>query len=231
MQATLSHPTIHRAASAEGATFRAVVHDRYGGPDALTIRDLPMPELDADSVLVRVHASSVNALDWHLLRGEPYVARLVGGLRRPKESRRGVDVAGVVEAVGSDVTEFRPGDEVFGGRDGAFAEIVRGRERNFVRKPAAVSFEAAASVPVAATTALQAIRDRAALRAGQSVLVTGANGGVGSFAVQIAKAMGATVTASARSGHAALLADLGADAVIDHFDDLKGALEVLVGRT
>jgi NADPH:quinone reductase-like Zn-dependent oxidoreductase len=215
MDAAMTHQETGRTVSAERATFRAIVHDRYGGPDALAVRELPMPELEPDSVLVRVRASSVNALDWHLLRGAPYLVRLTDGLRRPKEPRGGVDVAGVVEAVGPEVIAFRPGDEVFGARDGAFAEVVRGRERNFVRKPVGVTFESAAAVPVAATTALQALRDRAAVRSGEAVLVTGANGGVGTFAVQIAKALGATVTASARSGHEELLHSIGADDVVD----------------
>ncbi len=217
MDSTMTHRAIPMTtATAEGAaTFQAVVQDRYGGPEILALRDLPAPALEADSVLVRVRASSVNALDWHMMRGRPYVVRLTDGLRRPKEPRRGVDVAGVVEAVGPDVTAFRPGDEVFGGRDGAFAELVRGRERNFVPKPAAVSFEAAAALPVAGITALQAVRDRAAVQPGQRVLVTGANGGVGTFAVQIAKALGATVSASARAGHGDLLHAIGADEVVD----------------
>jgi NADPH:quinone reductase-like Zn-dependent oxidoreductase len=202
-------------AAAGAATFRAIVQDRYGGPETLAVRDVPAPAMEPDSVLVGVRASSVNALDWHMIRGEPYVVRLTDGLRRPKEPRRGVDVAGIVEAVGPAVTAFRPGDEVFGARDGAFAELVRGRERNFVHKPGSVSFEAAAAVPVAAITALQAIRDRAAVQPGESVLVTGANGGVGTFAVQIAKALGAVVTASARAGHGDLLRTIGADDVVN----------------
>lgn len=215
MVAAMTPRSIQLGATAERATFRAAVRTRYGGPERLAIADLPMPELEPDSVLVRVHAASVNALDWHLLRGAPYLVRLTDGLRRPKETRLGVDVAGVVEAVGPAVTELSPGDEVFGGRDGAFAAFVRGRERNFVRKPAGMTFEEAAAVPVAATTALQAIRDRAGVRPGERVLVTGANGGVGTFAVQIAAALGASVTASARPGHDALLRSLGADEVID----------------
>ena len=197
------------------ATFKAVVQDRYGPPDVLEVREMPMPPLERDSVLIRVLATSVNALDWHMMRGKPFLVRLTDGFRRPKDPRRGVDVAGVVEAVGASVTAFRPGDEVFGGRDGAFAERVRGRERNFVLKPAGVSFEEAAAVPVAGTTALQAVRDRGAVRAGESVLVTGANGGVGVYAVQIARALGASVTASARSAPAELLRSLGATDVVD----------------
>lgn len=196
--------------------MKAIVQDRYGPPDVLHLADVAVPELEADSVLVRVKAASVNAYDWHMTRGQPFLVRLTEGLRRPKNALPGVDLAGVVEAVGSDVTEFKPGDEVFGARSGAFREFVRGRVRNFHRKPAGFTFEQASALPMAGVTALQALRDKGQLKAGHSVLVTGAAGGVGSMAVQIAKAFGAEVTAVAGPRSVDLLRTIGADRVIDY---------------
>lgn len=194
-------------------TMRAMVQDRYGPPEVLRPAQVDVPVPAADQVLVRVVASSVNALDWHAMRGKPVLARLSGGLRRPRARVRGVDVAGVVEEVGRDVTWAKPGDEVFGARDGAFAEYVAGR--TFAPKPANLSFEEAAAIPIAGFTALQAVRDHGRVRTGQRVLVTGAGGGVGSLAVQIAKAHGAHVTAETGDDRVAMVAALGADRVID----------------
>jgi NADPH:quinone reductase-like Zn-dependent oxidoreductase len=194
--------------------MKAIVFRRYGSPDVLELADVDLPVVADDGVLVRVRAASVNALDWHRMRGEPLVGRLGDGLRRPKDSALGVDVAGHVEAVGRNVTELRPGDEVFGARTGAFAEYVSGR--TFVPKPAGLTFEEAAAIPVAATTALQGLRDRGALQPGQRVLINGASGGVGTFAVQIARALGAKVTAVCSTSNVELVRSLGADRVIDY---------------
>jgi len=196
--------------------MNAIVQERYGSPDVLKLRDVEIPEIGDDGVLVQVRASSVNAADWHTMRGRPIFARLQTGLRRPKQVVAGIDVAGVVVAVGRDVAELRPGDEVFGGRSGAFAEFVAGRVRNFVSKPAGLSFEEAAAIPVAATTALQALRDRAEVKAGQRVLIIGAGGGVGSFAVEIAKAFEASVTATTSPANVDFVRSLGADEVVDY---------------
>jgi len=193
-----------------------VTRERYGSPDVLSIVESPPPSIGEDGVLVRVRATSVNAADWHLMRGRPIVARLGLGLRRPKSTGLGTDLAGVVEAVGSSVTELRPGDEVFGARDGAFAEVVAARVRNLVPKPSAISFQHAAAIPVAATTALQAVRDIGGVTTGQRVLVIGAGGGVGSFVVQIAVAHGAVVTAVTRGPNMEALRALGATEVIDY---------------
>jgi NADPH:quinone reductase-like Zn-dependent oxidoreductase len=196
--------------------MRAIVSYAYGD---LTLQEIDKPELDADRVLVRVHAASANPLDFHEVRGTPYFARPLLGMRRPKESRRGVDAAGTVEAVGADVTEFRPGDEVFGSCRGAFAEYVLGRERSLVAKPARLTFEQAAAIPAAGATALQALRDRGNLQPGQKVLVNGAAGGVGTFAVQIAKALGAEVTGVCSTRNVELVRSIGADHVVDYTVD------------
>ncbi|HET9498106.1 MAG TPA: NAD(P)-dependent alcohol dehydrogenase [Candidatus Limnocylindria bacterium] len=206
----------HETTQISQMTMKAVAQHRYGSPDILQLTDIPKPEIGEDGILVRIRAASVNALDWHMMRGEPYVMRLGSGLRRPPQPIRGVDLAGVVEAVGSRVTEFTPGDEVFGTRSASWAEYVAGSELDFVKKPAGLSFEEAAALPTAGVTALQGLRDHGRLRAGQDVLVFGAGGGVGTFAVQIAKAMGATVTAVTRSESVELVRSLGADQVIDY---------------
>jgi len=172
--------------------------------------------IDDDGVLLRVHAASVNALDWHLMRGIPSIIRLTTGLRRPKSPVPGVDAAGTVESVGRNVTRFRPGDEVFGMRTGAFAEYVAGKERNFVAKPVGLSFEQAAAVPVAGETALQGLRDKGQIRPGQKVLVNGASGGVGTFAVQVAKSFGANVTGVCSPRNVDLIRSIGADRVMDY---------------
>jgi NADPH:quinone reductase-like Zn-dependent oxidoreductase len=200
----------------EGIQMKAIVQDRYGPPDVLRLADVDIPEVEADSVLVRVKAASVNAYDWHMTRGQPFLVRLTEGLRRPKNALPGVDLAGVVEAVGGDVTEFKPGDEVFGARSGAFRELVRGRARNFHRKPATLTFEQASGLPMTGVTALQALRDKGGLQPGQSVLITGAAGGVGTAAIQIAKALGAHVTAVCGPRGVELVRSIGADRVIDY---------------
>jgi NADPH:quinone reductase-like Zn-dependent oxidoreductase len=194
--------------------MKAIIHRRYGGPDALDVVEIEQPTVGADQVLVHVRASSVNAYDWHMLRGKPYIARVGEGFRRPKSVSMGVDASGVVEAVGDNVTDLQPGDEVYGARNGAFAEYVAGR--SFAAKPAGLGFEQAAAVPTAGCTALQAIRDKANVKPGQRVLVIGAGGGVGTFAVQIAKALGAEVTAVTSPTKADLAESIGADRAIDH---------------
>lgn len=197
--------------------MRAVVRERYGSPDVLEQRELERPEPADDEVLVRVRAASVNRADWYSLTGRPYVARPTEGLRRPKEPRLGVDFAGVVEAVGKGVTTFRPGDEVFGGKNGAFAEYVCvSEERGIVRKPANVTFEQAAAVGVAGLTALQGLRDKGAIQPGQKVLVNGASGAVGTFAIQVAKALGAEATAVCSTANVEQARTLGADHVVDY---------------
>ena len=197
--------------------MRAVVRSRYGSPDVLELQEVEVPMLADDGVLVRVHAASVNRADWYALTGTPLVGRTGIGLLRPKERGLGTDFAGTVDAVGKDVSQFRPGDEVFGGRDGAFAEYVSVREgRAIVSKPANVTFEEAAAVPVAALTALQGLRDKGQIQRGQQVLINGASGGVGTFAVQIAKALGAEVTGVCSTGNVDLVRSIGADHVIDY---------------
>ena len=195
--------------------MKAVVCERYGSPDALEHREVDKPIPADDEVLVRVRATSVNPVDWHGVTGTPYVARLQGGLRGPKTLAVGVDFAGQVEAVGRNVTELVRGDDVFGGRNGAFAEYVCVRNAVAV-KPSNLTFEEAAAVPVAAITALQGLRDKGALERGQRVLVNGASGGVGTFAVQIAKALGAEVTGVCSTGNVELVRSLGADQVVDY---------------
>ncbi len=195
--------------------MRAIIQQGYGSPDVLRLQDVEKPAVEDGRVLVRVHASSVNATDWRSMRGKPYAARpMMGGLRGPKTGAAGVDAAGVVEAVGKDVTHVAPGDEVYGSRSGAYAEFVSGR--TFVLKPVNLTFEQAAAVPVAGCTALQALHDKGGIQAGQRVLINGAGGGVGTFAVQLAKAFGAEVTAVSNSGNLDLMRSLGADHVIDY---------------
>jgi NADPH:quinone reductase-like Zn-dependent oxidoreductase len=199
--------------------MRAAIASRFGDPpsSAAELRDIEVPVPATDEVLVRIRASSVNIADWYAIVGRPWVGRVSMGLRRPKVERIGTDYAGVVEAVGADVTDFRPGDEVFGARTGAFAEFVAAKaDRAIVPKPANVSFEEAAAVPVAATTALQAVRDKGALQAGQKVVVNGASGGVGTYAVQIAKAFGGDVTAVCSTQNVETARTLGADRVYDY---------------
>jgi NADPH:quinone reductase-like Zn-dependent oxidoreductase len=195
--------------------MRAVVRKRYCSPDALELLDVERPDVTDDGVLVRVGAASVNRADWYFMTGTPYLVRPEMGLLKPKNPLFGTDFAGTVEAVGKDVTEFRAGDEVFGGKTGAFAEYVNVRDA-VVSKPANVTFEEAAAVPVAALTALQGLRDHGQLQPGQKVLINGASGGVGTFAVQIAKAFGAEVTAVCRTRNVEMARSIGADHVVDY---------------
>jgi NADPH:quinone reductase-like Zn-dependent oxidoreductase len=195
--------------------MRAIVSERYGPPDALELRNVDRPALEDHQLLVRVHASSVNPADWYRVHG-PFFARLPSGVRRPKQTSVGTDLAGVVEAVGNDVTELAPGDEVFGTGLGAWAEYAVAREPRLVRKPANVSFAEAAAVPIAAITALQALRDHGRVEAGQKVLINGAAGGVGTYAVQLAKHFGADVTAVCSTQNVELVRSLGADRVVDY---------------
>ena len=198
--------------------MKAIVYCDYGLPN-LKLQEIEKPTPADDQLLVRVHAVSVNPLDWHFIEGTPYIGRFLFGFgpRKPKEIRLGVDFAGTVEAVGKNVTKFKPGDEVFGGRTGAFAEYVCVREARAVAlKPASVTFEQAASVPIAAITALQALRDKGHVQAGQSVLINGASGGVGTFAVQIAKSYGAEVTGVCSTRNLDLVRSIGANHVIDY---------------
>ncbi|TLZ74846.1 MAG: NAD(P)-dependent alcohol dehydrogenase [Methanobacteriota archaeon] len=199
--------------------MKAIVRDKYGSPDVLELREIVKPAVEDEHVLVRVHAASVNAGDWHSMRGKPYIIRLMlGGLFKPrtKNAVLGGDLAGRVEAVGGNVTEFQPGDDVFGMSIRTFAEYVSVRKVGIVRKPANLTFEQAAAVPVAAITALQGLRDKGHIRPGQKVLINGASGGVGTFAVQIAKSFGADVTAVCSPRNVDMVRSLGADRVIDY---------------
>jgi len=206
-----------RYAAAPATPMKAVVYCDYGVPN-LKFQEIEKPTPADDQLLVKVRAASVNPLDWHFIEGTPYVMRAMGvGLRKPKDTRLGVDFAGTVEAVGKNVTKFKPGDGVFGGRDGAFAEYVCVRESRAVAlKPANVTFEQAASVPIAGITALQGLRDKGKVQPGQKVLINGASGGVGTFAVQIAKSMGADVTGVCSTRNLDMVRSLGADHVIDY---------------
>ena len=200
--------------------MKAIVYDKYGSTEVLELREIDKPAVPDDGVLVRVHASSVNPLDWHTMTGLPYVARLQAGLLKPRRTTLGTDFAGTVEAVGDNVKQFQPGDEVFGAKAGAFAEYVCvSEDRAVVPKPANVSFEQAAAVPVAAITALQGLCDKGRLQSGQKVLINGSSGGVGTFAVQIAKALGGEVTAVCSTTKVELVRSLGADHVIDYTRD------------
>jgi NADPH:quinone reductase-like Zn-dependent oxidoreductase len=199
--------------------MKAIVQDRYGSFDVLEARSIDRPAVGDDQILVRVHAASVHVGDWVLMTGSPFIMRMATGLRRPKNVVPGTDVAGTVAAVGKDVQRFRPGDAVFGWSTGAFAEYVAGNEDQFLPKPANLSFEAASAVGVSATTALQLLRDDGKVRPGQKVLINGASGGVGTFAVQIAKAFGAEVTGVTSTGNVELVRSIGADHVIDYTRD------------
>ena len=196
--------------------MKAIVYRAYGPPDVLELAEIEQPTAGADEVLIEVRAAAVNPLDWHYVRGSPYFIRLLAGLRRPKVTRLGVDVAGRVEAVGVNVRQFKPGDEVFGGCRGAFAEYACASERALVLKPGNVTFEQAAAAPVAAYTALQSLRDHGRLQSGQQVLINGAAGGVGTFAVQIAKTFGTDVTGVCSTRNVDMVRSLGADRVIDY---------------
>jgi NADPH:quinone reductase-like Zn-dependent oxidoreductase len=198
--------------------MKAAVYTRFGPPEVLHINDVEDPVPKDDEVLIRVRAASVNPLDSHLMRGKPYIGRILFGfgLRKPKNTRPGVDVAGRVEAVGGNVTQFKPGDGVFGSCHGAFAEYVCASESALVTKPDKVTFEQAASAPLAAYTALQAFRDKGHMQPGHKVLINGAAGGVGTFAVQIAKSLGAEVTGVCSTRNVEMVRSIGADRVIDY---------------
>jgi NADPH:quinone reductase-like Zn-dependent oxidoreductase len=205
--------------------MKAVISNEYGSAEALELRQIDTPAIDEDGILVRVRAASVNPYDWHLMRGLPYFVRLSEGVRKPKRTVRGVDMAGHVEAVGRNVTQFQPGDEVFGwGNSGAFAEYERAKERSCTPKPAGLSFEEAAAIPMAGCTALQGLRDRGQLQPGQRLLINGAGGGIGTYAVQIGKALGADVTGVCSTRNVELVRSLGADQVVDYTaaDFVKG---------
>src|SRR5438132_214351 len=206
-----------RLTAAPANPMRAIVYCDYGLAN-LKLEDVEKPVPNDDQVLVKVRAASVNPYDWHFIEGTPYLMRAMGvGLRKPKDTRLGVDFAGTVEAVGKNVTQFKPGDEVFGGRDGAFAEYVCPRaDRAVTLKPANITFEQAASVNIAGITALQAVRDKGKVQPGQKVLINGASGGVGTFAVQIAKSFGADVTGVCSTRNLDMVRSLGADHVIDY---------------
>jgi NADPH:quinone reductase-like Zn-dependent oxidoreductase len=205
--------------------MKAIVQDRYGSPDVLKLREIDEPSVGDDQVLVLVRAASVHADVWHVMRGVPYVLRIMGaGLRRPKDLVPGTDLAGIVEAVGRNVTRFQPGDEVFGQslvanlwrHGGAFAEYAAVREARFERKPAGLTFEQSAAVPTSGSLAVQGVRDEGRIQAGQHVLINGAGGAVGTFAVQLAKAYGANVTAVDAPGKLDMLRSIGADRVVDY---------------
>ena len=200
--------------------MKAIVYTEYGSPDVLALKEVAKPSPKDDEVLVKVYAASVNAADLHYLRADPFLIRFMSGLLKPKNTILGADIAGRVEAIGSNVTQFKPGDEVFGdlsvcGRAG-FAEYVCARENALVLKPARLTFEQAAAVPMAAVTALQGLRSKGQIQPGQKVLVNGASGGVGTFAVQIAKSFGTDVTAVCSTGNVDMVRSLGADRVIDY---------------
>jgi len=206
-----------RALAVPDPSMDALQYHCYGGPEVLHVERVPRPVPTDDQLLVKVHAASVNPLDWHTMRGEPYIMRLSAGFGAPTDPNMGVDFSGTVEAVGKAVTRFKPGDEVFGGRGGALGEYVVVRESRAVAlKPANVSHEQAAAIPIAALTALQALRNQGNLKPGQKVLINGASGGVGTYAVQLAKVMGAEVTGVCSGRNAALVRSLGADRVIDY---------------
>ncbi|MEH6635449.1 MAG: NAD(P)-dependent alcohol dehydrogenase [Halioglobus sp.] len=205
------------ALSGQSTVMKAIVGRCYGSPAVLEFADVAKPTPADDEVLVKIHAAAVNPLDWHYMRGSPYFLRLMSGLGAPKNPRLGVDFAGTIEAVGKDVTRFQPGDEVFGGGNGAFAQYLTIREdRALTIKPDNISFEQAAAVPIAAISALQVLRDKGQLKSGQKVLINGASGGVGTFAVQIAKSFGAQVTGVCSTRNVEMVRSIGADHVFDY---------------
>jgi NADPH:quinone reductase-like Zn-dependent oxidoreductase len=213
---TVSAQTTPRDANGRATTMKAIVQDQYGSADVLQLQDIDKPEVGLDNVLLRVHAAGVHIGDWHLMSGEPYLMRIIGfGFRGPKARVRGMDVAGIVEAVGQNVTRFQAGDEVFGTCDGSFAEYALAREDMLALKPASLTFEQAAAVPTSAFTALQALRT-GGIKSGQKVLIVGASGGVGLFAVQIAKSFGAEVTGVCSTAKVDIVRGVGADHVIDY---------------
>jgi len=197
--------------------MKAIVRYEYGSPDVLKLIEVERPTSKEDQVLIKVHAASINSYDWRYMRAAPFLVRTDGGLLKPRDIRLGADIAGKVEAVGSKVTLFKPGDEVYGDVSiGGYAEYVCTREKNLALKPANISFEEAAATPMAALTALQGLRNKGKIQAGQKVLVNGASGGVGTFAVQIAKYYGAEVTGVCRTRNLDMARSIGADHVIDY---------------
>jgi len=196
--------------------MKAAIYTRYGPPDVVQIKDVEKPVPNENEVLIRVRAASVNPYDWHFMRGMPYLLRIMAGLRKPKDTRLGADVAGQVEAIGKNVTQFKAGDEVFGTSRGAFAEYARTTEKTLVMKPTNVTFEQAASAPIAALTALQGLRDKGHVQPGQKVLINGAAGGVGTFAVQIARSFGADVTGVCSTRNVELVRSIGTSQVVDY---------------
>jgi len=206
--------------TSSGGLMKAIVQDSYGEPEAvLSLQDVAKPAVNDGEVLVRVHAASVHVGDWMLVTGLPYIARPAYGMPRPKSRVPGTDVAGTVEAVGKDVTELRPGDDVIGWCAGAFAEYACATQDHFVRKPANLTFEQAAAVGVSASTALQLLRDQGKVQPGHKVLINGASGGLGTFAVQIAKAFGAEVTGVCSTRNVDMVRSIGADRVIDYIQE------------
>jgi NADPH:quinone reductase-like Zn-dependent oxidoreductase len=209
--------------------MRAIVRHRYGSADVLEVVDVASPEIRPEEVLVRVRAAGIDRGVWHLMTGTPYLLRLGAGLRAPRNPVLGMDVAGVVEAIGARVTTVRPGDEVFGSCGGAFAEYAAVREDRCAPKPAALGFEQAAALPTSAVTALQALRDQGRVRPGQRVLVIGAGGGVGTYAVQLAVALGAHVTGVTSTAKVELVRSIGAEAVIDRArEELSGRYDLVL---
>jgi NADPH:quinone reductase-like Zn-dependent oxidoreductase len=212
--------------------MKAIIQDTYGSEEVLELRDIEDPMVGEKDVLVQVRAAGAGPDQWHIMAGQPYFARLMLGFRRPRERVRGWDVAGTVEAVGADVTAYRPGDEVMGVAPGSFAELAIAKADKLVRKPARLSFEEAAAAPVSGVTALHALRDKAKVRPGQTVLVIGAGGGVGTLAAQIAKAFGAEVTGVASTSKLDLVRSIGVDDVIDYtredFTDGSRTWDVIV---
>jgi NADPH:quinone reductase-like Zn-dependent oxidoreductase len=213
----VSAPAPFREPSGPITTMKAIVQDRYGSPDVLRLQEVDKPTVGDDDVLVRVRAASVHIGDWHVMTGIPYLMRILGfGFRGPKARVRGMDLAGTVQAVGKDVTRFQAGDEVFGVGDGAFAEYASARQAKLAPRPANLSFEQAAAVPTSASVALQALRQAGPIQPGQNVLIVGASGGVGLFAVQIAKALGAEVTGVCSTAKLDLVRAVGANHVVDY---------------
>src|SRR6266540_3605793 len=203
----------------KGSKMKAIVYTEYGSPDVLQLKEVEKHTPKDNEVLVKIYAASANAADWHLMRAEPFLARLENGLLKPKNTKLGADVAGRVEAVGRNVTQFQAGDEVFGGMTlnelGSFAEYVCVPEELLALKPAKMTFEQAAAVPLAAFTALQGLRNKGQIQPGQKVLINGASGGVGTFAVQIAKSFGTEVTGVCSTRNVEMVRSIGADHVID----------------